>query len=295
MLGATSRPVGLSPSRPASRGRGSGRGGLPGHVGAGRCAAVARWRSSTRSPRGAAADHVRAPISFVETGALRLTEHLAVLVPERGRRASDATGFDDVRWMGDGTAPTIRTRVPRSSRSPVHPTTTRSKRRPSSADTSCMRRATGPIVVAIPLMSSAFASASPTAADVATSVHASDAACGPGLVAVADGLCTHGGDRVPSDRRGHRDEGRDRCPARSRREWRAATGRTDDASVEHADASSVLPVAGAQLRRLRAGIRRRPRRGALDGRRDPIPAVGAQPVGHGDEARSAPGVRSVNG
>jgi hypothetical protein len=60
-----------------------------------------------------------------------------------------------------------------------------------------MRRATVPIVVAISLMSSAFASAGPTAADVATSVHASDAACGPGLVAVADGLCTHGGDRVP--------------------------------------------------------------------------------------------------
>jgi hypothetical protein len=47
------------------------------------------------------------------------------------------------------------------------------------------------------LVSVVFASAGPTAAGVGSPVHGADAGCGPGLVAVADGLCTHGGDRVP--------------------------------------------------------------------------------------------------
>jgi hypothetical protein len=60
-----------------------------------------------------------------------------------------------------------------------------------------MRRATLPIVVAMALVSVAFAAAGPTAAGVASPVHGADAGCGTGLVVVADGLCTHGGDRVP--------------------------------------------------------------------------------------------------
>jgi hypothetical protein len=60
-----------------------------------------------------------------------------------------------------------------------------------------MRRATVPIVMAMALVSVVFASAGPTAAGVGSPVHGADAGCGPGLVAVADGLCTHGGDRVP--------------------------------------------------------------------------------------------------
>ena len=60
-----------------------------------------------------------------------------------------------------------------------------------------MRRATLPIVVAMALVSVAFAAAGPTAAGVASPVHGADAGCGTGLVVVAGGLCTHGGDRVP--------------------------------------------------------------------------------------------------
>jgi len=60
-----------------------------------------------------------------------------------------------------------------------------------------MRRATLPIVVAMALVSVAFAAAGPTAAGVASPVHGADAVCGTGLVVVTDGLCTHGGDRVP--------------------------------------------------------------------------------------------------
>lgn len=47
------------------------------------------------------------------------------------------------------------------------------------------------------LVSVAFASTGSTAARVASRALGAEARCGPGLVAVANGLCTHGGDRVP--------------------------------------------------------------------------------------------------
>lgn len=60
-----------------------------------------------------------------------------------------------------------------------------------------MRRATLAIVVSMALVAGAFAAPSSVASGVASPRPGAARGCGPGLVAVADGLCTHGGDRVP--------------------------------------------------------------------------------------------------
>jgi hypothetical protein len=61
-----------------------------------------------------------------------------------------------------------------------------------------MRRALATIALGLSLAAAAFAVPATTIAAVPRPASPADSVCGPGLRPVADGLCTHGGDRAPA-------------------------------------------------------------------------------------------------